>query len=931
MPNFSLVHMAFCNDGNSSLSSNYHLLHGMLEWRWIYLTIIYKIDYFNGKIASDDCEVACEVKLLIYDLVTLSIAKFQKCNSANLIFTSPFICSCVKEMWQLIYSFTEKLQDDGVNFWSIISAVINEISNGKSLYEKFPLKKVLLRSANWMSCRNFDQFTLWMISGILKLVDLESKDDSSSNNNSRSFGMYESLIKNFLKTEQSEENMRVLLFLMSDILLNVWQPRSEILLLLWEHFQKKINSPFLIAGQSPNLMAVLGINAISYLEQIRAQQNTAVSKLNPNLTSYSMFIYILGKMVQRFTDDGQKTQVQRILGRIYTKFPPAKLKQLNEMGIHNILKLFVTLSISTNLSDIAIKVTDTLLNIPLDKPNFQQIVMRGHISILNLYCENRLNISQYLTKLLTQIGSLTTSSNILKVLSESLTLIVLKNLNESDEPFENGEDLFIDTWIVKYLQNSTMSEQDRMYESLTKIIQKIQSLQDSTLTLGSKQITLVTEKLYIILLPHAKLTFGRIESVWMPEMIATLCLLSLDVPAKSSAIPKFENLFKTFVEIHSNNLEQNIKFMTVVLRSCRDVKKLDSLLIMQNWIKFSVLLGGNNNELKELTKSMINLQEFSSIFSSDKTEEFLNSKEPLCVFINEIGRKYSESNNQQKFQLIEKMHTYFSTFDKWSLPILQQQTQQQQQQNTAQKSTTTNVSVDESVMRIYTFIAITFLHCSELIFIRQKTSCFFNIVMSNFILPPSLMMGQTQSRAIIVAMHKVWPLVIEGTARLNYKSDQHLNKVISDIIVKWAPLLRISNNSKFVAKPFIRLSNCNNFDLIEFFWAKLSKNFLALQPGRKSNVNCCLMLTMIEEVMHVVESDELRVMAIWKSIMQQVIEAAMQIDEMEPAHKICLSLIERFIKNKNFDSSTTMKELLMKNLRNLTDTSLSYHSVLYFR
>lgn len=930
MSNFSLAHLSSSNEGNKSSSSNYHLIHGNLEWRWIYLTTIFKIDYFKGQTGSDDAECLAEIKLLIYDLIMLSVSKFQKCNSANLIFTSPFVCSCVKEMWLLLFTFIERLQDNAINFWSILSTIMEDYSNGKSFYEKFPSKKLLMRSSNFMVCRNFDQFSLWLISGIIMLVGSE---ESKLLNDKQSYELYESLIKNFLKMEQTEENMRVLLLTISDALLNVWQAKSEILMQLWENFQKKINSPFLIAGQSPNFMAVSGSSATSYLEQVRAQQKTPVAKLNPNLSSYSMFVYTLGKMIEKFTSEGQKVQVQRILGRIYTKFPVTKLRQLNEMGIHNILKLFITLSSSTNFSDIASKVSDTLLQIPLEKPNHQQLIMKGHVAMLILYCENGLSISNYLTKLMTQINALiqqpsSSSMNALKVLSESLALIVLRDMDANAEIFENGEDFLIDSWILKYLQDATTAEQDRLYESLTKIIQKVKTMQESS-SLASSHLEQITLKLFNILLPHVKQCFGKIESIWIPEMTASLCLLSLQID-NSNDLPKFEALFKTFVETPVCNMEQSIKFITIILKNCQNIQKLDSLAIMQSWIRSSILLSGSNCELKEFTKSVINLPEFSSLCHSSvtKTEEFVNSKEPLVIFISDIGKKYCEATNQEKFVLIEKIYSYFSTFEKWSLPILQQQ-----QQNINRKSTAPNTSNsgDESIMRIYTFIAITFLHCSELIFVRTKTSCFFNVAVSHFILPSSLMIGQPQPRSVVVSIHKVWPLLIEGTSRLNFKNDQHINKVLSDIIVKWAPLLKLSSNSKFVAKPFISVSNFKNLDLVEFFWTKLSKSFLALLPGRKVGANCCLILTVIEEVLRVIEADEKRLMSLWRGITQQVFEMAMMLDENEPAQKTCLNLIERFIKNKNYESSVAMTEHLLKNLKHLTDTTLAYHSQLFFR
>lgn len=169
MPNFSLAHMSF-TDGNASVSANYHMLHLMLECRWLYLTIIYKIDYFNGQIGSENSEVSCEIKLLMFDLIMLSVAKYQKSNSANLVFTSPFVCSCVKDLWKLLYIFTEKLSDQYLEFWNLLTEALNEIANGKSSYEKFPSKRILLRSSQFSTCKDHDQFAIWMVTSEIKFI-----------------------------------------------------------------------------------------------------------------------------------------------------------------------------------------------------------------------------------------------------------------------------------------------------------------------------------------------------------------------------------------------------------------------------------------------------------------------------------------------------------------------------------------------------------------------------------------------------------------------------------------------------------------------------------------------------------------------------------------------------------------------------------------
>lgn len=80
---------------------------------------------------------------------------------------------------------------------------------------------------------------------------------SISNSSQENYELLESLIKSYLKEDQSEENMRVLLFMTSEVLTDWWPPKSEILMVFWETFHKKINSNFFIAGQNLNSLAVV--------------------------------------------------------------------------------------------------------------------------------------------------------------------------------------------------------------------------------------------------------------------------------------------------------------------------------------------------------------------------------------------------------------------------------------------------------------------------------------------------------------------------------------------------------------------------------------------------------------------------------------------------------------------------------------------------
>lgn len=509
-------------------------------------------------------------------------------------------------------------------------------------YEEYPTKVILLRTSINVICKNVHQFSIWMFSGLYTFLNSVAIDNLSIKG--ENFDLLQNLIKSYLKTEQTELNLRAMLIMVVDITTE-WSPKSDIITMLWEHFQKKINSAFLIPGHAPQFMAVSNNSAIGYLEQIRTHQSSA-TKLNPNHTSYSMFVYLVGKIVLKFSD-GQKIQIQKFLGRIYTKFPVSKLQTLNEMGIHNIMCLLLTIAVSTNFQDIGQKISDTLLQIPLDKAiQQQQIIVKGHMTLMILFRENQMNLTKYTLKFLTQINMLCEKSNsnlvtVLKIIGEAMPIIISNNASDS---FDVGNDLLIDTWIIHYLNSCTLAEQDRMFESITQIIQRTKSNEFNSYGNVEDNLKDFILKLFNIFLPYTKQSFSKSESIWLPELVGNLCLLAYTYE-RIEGVPKFENLFREFIDMECSNIGNSIKFASVVVNHTENINQIDKASLLQHWIKCSVLLSGSNKELKALTKSIMLLKEFIELCDSaaSSPDEFLNSKEPFCLFIADIGKKYSKS------------------------------------------------------------------------------------------------------------------------------------------------------------------------------------------------------------------------------------------------------------------------------------------------
>lgn len=74
--------------------------------------------------------------------------------------------------------------------------------------------------------------------------------------------------------------------------------------------------------------------------------------INSNLSSFSIFESLLAKVLKHLTQTDMRNQVQKTMGRIFTKFSESKLLALNEVGIHNLITLFLTLAQTVELQSI---------------------------------------------------------------------------------------------------------------------------------------------------------------------------------------------------------------------------------------------------------------------------------------------------------------------------------------------------------------------------------------------------------------------------------------------------------------------------------------------------------------------------------------------------------------------------------------------------
>ncbi|XP_055859184.1 protein MMS22-like [Episyrphus balteatus] len=883
-----LIYIANSSKGNETNTSAYHFLHGCLEWKLLDLFILQQTRLELSAESNNEAKSSLfdtQLERIFDDLTICSIFLYKKKKTTELLFSSPFPCTCIKETWLVLQISIEKWQ--GENFWKLFNRTLDKF---KSKSDEFGLTP-----------QSFAEFTIWMIKALMRLQGYRSNGVFEGPHYPRVTENYEQLentVQIFFSSNPNEEQTRIFICMLMPIVLEWWKPKVNIPMILWEHFHKKLNSSFFVSGSAPSNLAVSSISGKGYLDKSRSLLNQCVP--DANLSSFSLFTIVIGKTIERLNQIEQTNQTQKLLGRIYSKFSLAKFLALNETGIHHLNELFLSLALSGDFNDIAPKLREKLLSISLDKvvANRQIAVAKGHIALLILFSEKQCNISEYASKLLQQLGSIRNDVAVSKIIADGL-LDIFKNAQD----FDKGENVLIDSWIPNFLNACTPAEQERSLEALHLIFDKIKK--NSHLISGRDRlchIQALIKSLNAHILPYVKQNFMTSFSPWIPRLAAEFCIL-----ATTNEQGGFLKNYKFFIDAATSNRQAVPKFLLTILESEKS-NLVDSSTIVQVWLRSLIQLSANNEDVVNLTGIVSRLEEFHYVTDIIDSES-LKSKEPLCVFVSAVGKCFDSCTDPNRKRAIsDKFNAYLNSFEKW-VP------------DKNEKS--------EVMFRFYSFIAIVVYNCANIVYARSKITCFFHVALTRFILPTTIQMGKPPEGKLDHVIHKVWPVLAQGIGRLNFRSDPYITKTLNDLVAKWTPHFKISPNSKIVARPFVACLKGDNESLSLFVFEKLTSLFLATQR-RQADPNACLVITIFQEVVDAVEDDESRMLVVLKASCLTVLEHTMMVDEIIPSHGLMLDLLRKIVKSSAFEKSVAMRSLIAEHMRIIAKRHLAYYTFFYF-
>lgn len=321
------------------------------------------------------------------------------------------------------------------------------------------------------------------------------------------------------------------------------------------------------------------------------------------------------------------------------------------------------------------------------------------------------------------------------------------------------------------MEFATHSEIDRFFSITSKML-------INTYENNAKNVQLLKNNIFRYVLPALQSKSNQYFQLNnYPELALNFCITA-------NAPYKFETLFKIFADNScQENMSGTIKFWSLAIKTDK-IDLIDEEYIVKFWIKCCIYSHQPNEHLNELTGFVLTLKEIKKLLGCENNiKSFaLASKFPLGDFFQLVGTRFTEldENSDQRLFMSDKVRRYLIDFDKWVDGFLSKS--------------------KENTIAVYKVLGKIFHTCALLIYSRVRLDCFFNTAINKYVLPANVLMGRSPELAVIQSIHLIWPMIMDGISKLDFKKDERLKKYVNDLVVKWTPhfkmIVSILNSKK---------------------------------------------------------------------------------------------------------------------------------------
>jgi len=336
---------------------NYFHCHLDIWWTSIELTfIITQSNTFNSTdftlVKEDILQNLCSqaINLVSYDLIALLVNRFNDTeNIYEYLSLSPFICSCVKEIFIMIKHLISAIYTDNSNnkFWEQIFSTLSLFTNPDptNCMSINDFKKISL--ANFSIKRSSLHF-IWLTTSIVTVFtyDINGKFDQQLDAGLIPSALLKLLTQILKENEVSLNEPELSCILMFCLKASkYWKPSSDLLLPFTEFFLKKLNNRFIVSNsiEEHRIIPESSAKWIETIQYISSLGHNPYRKEN----CFKLFLSLVSAQLTRIFESSEPRSKalnwNKFKGKVIVNLQPKKLEKINEMGIINLFSFYLIL------------------------------------------------------------------------------------------------------------------------------------------------------------------------------------------------------------------------------------------------------------------------------------------------------------------------------------------------------------------------------------------------------------------------------------------------------------------------------------------------------------------------------------------------------------------------------------------------------------
>ncbi|XP_078236423.1 protein MMS22-like isoform X1 [Pogona vitticeps] len=385
---------------------SWHLLHLHLDIHWSVLEILHLLGekmprqtVYAHRFTNLTGENLTNISLfeehsenLLYDLISLSANRYTKIRSSEALTSHPYPCICVKELWILLIHMLDHRNKGSLteSFWTWLNRILGNAFEKRRGTEE-------MSAAESIACNDPLSFSWWFITHLALLYHVDRNGHVDEQKPVESNWPYvEDLLKRSISSQAGvlEEHLRMHLQCCLT-LTHIWDVNLSTVTILWEHYSKNLNSPFIIPWLGLKGLANINRTPMSMYELVKnCCSNLHTPDMYASSNSYHFFLRILTQIMKKAVKTNGVHPWKQIKGRIYSKFHQKKMRELTEVGLQNFFYLFLVLAAIAETEDVASRMMELLHCLSPASTSVPQraVIWKGYFAFILTYIEKNMDV-----------------------------------------------------------------------------------------------------------------------------------------------------------------------------------------------------------------------------------------------------------------------------------------------------------------------------------------------------------------------------------------------------------------------------------------------------------------------------------------------------------------------------------------------------------